>query len=320
MARVLVTGGAGFIGSTLGEVLLERGDHVGVLDDFNDFYAPAFKRGNVAEALKNPRYALHEGDICDEAVVKRVFEAFRPEVVVHLAARAGVRPSLQDPQLYNRVNVLGSQYILEACRQIGVSHLVFASSSSVYGGSMVTPFVETDPVMGPISPYAATKRMNELMAHVYSAVHGLNVTLLRFFTVYGPRQRPDMAIYKFTRLIDRGQEVPMYGDGSTRRDYTYIDDVIDGVVRAIDRPFRYEIINLGEDQTTSLRELIGLVAKHVGKEARIRQEPMQPGDVLATHANVEKARRLLGYAPKVSMDEGVARFVEWYRAHAADAH
>jgi UDP-glucuronate 4-epimerase len=312
MRRVLITGAAGFIGSHLTERLLARGDCLLGLDDFNDYYDPAIKRRNVAEALKNERFKLYEADICDEAALRHIFELERPDVVVHLAARAGVRPSLKDPNLYHRVNVIGGQHVLDACRDIRPSHLVFASSSSVYGGSTDVPFKEDNPVHRPISPYAATKRMNELQAHVYSHVHGLNVTMLRFFTVYGPRQRPDMAIYMFTKAILEGKPVAMFGDGSMRRDYTYIDDVIDGLVRCVDRPFRYEIFNLGEHHTTSLRELIDLIAKHCGKPARIEQKPKQPGDVEITYADIDHAREMLGYNPQFTMDEGIARFVAWY--------
>ncbi len=313
MKKVLVTGAAGFIGSHLAEALLARGDAVVGLDEFNDYYDPAIKRKNIAKALKHPRYQMVEADICDEPSLRAVFERERPEVVVHLAARAGVRPSLQDPNLYHRVNVIGGQHILDACRDYTPSHLVFASSSSVYGGSTAIPFTETDPVMRPISPYAATKRMNELQGHVYSHIYGVNVTMLRFFTVYGPRQRPDMAIRMFAKNLIEGRAIPMFGDGSTRRDYTYIDDIIDGVVRCVDRPFRYEIFNLGESHTTSLAELIELVAKHVGKPAVIDRKPLQPGDVEITYADVSHARELLGYAPCFSMDEGIKRFVAWYR-------
>jgi len=314
MKKVLVTGAAGFIGSHLAETLLARGDSVVGLDKFNDYYDPAIKRRNTAAALANPNYRLVEADICDEPSLRAVFESERPDVVVHLAARAGVRPSLQDPNLYHRVNVIGGQHILDACRDYKPSHLVFASSSSVYGGSTAVPFGETDPVMRPISPYAATKRMNELQGHVYSHIYGLNVTMLRFFTVYGPRQRPDMAIRMFVRNLLEGRAIPMFGDGSTRRDYTYIDDIIDGVVRCVDRPFRYEIFNLGESHTTSLAELIELIAKHTGKPALIDRRPLQPGDVDITYADVSHARELLGYAPRFTMDEGIGRFVAWYRA------
>lgn len=313
MKRVLITGAAGFIGSSLTDRLLARGDFVVGIDDFNAFYDPAVKRRNVADAMKHPNWRLYEMDICDEPRVREVFEQERPDVVVHLAARAGVRPSLQDPNLYNRVNVIGSQHILDGCRLVKPSHLVFASSSSVYGGSTRVPFTEEDPVMGPISPYAATKRMNELQAHVYSHIYGLRVTLLRFFTVYGPRQRPDMAIHKFIRLIEEGKPVPMFGDGSTRRDYTYIDDIVDGLEKALDTPFRYEIFNLGESRTTTLRDLIDMIAGCLGRPAQIDPQPLQPGDVPITYANIDKARRLLGYVPKFSMEEGVRRAVQWYR-------
>lgn len=313
MTKVLITGAAGFIGSSLTDYLIARGDSVAGLDEFNDYYDPAIKRRNIAAALSSGHFTLHEADICDEGRVRDVFAKEKPDVVVHLAARAGVRPSLQDPNLYHRVNVIGSQHILDACREFKPSHLVFASSSSVYGGCTETPFTETLDVSRPISPYAATKRMNELMAHVYSHVYGLKVTMLRFFTVYGPRQRPDMAIHKFIRLISEGKPVPMFGDGSTRRDYTYVDDIVDGLARTIDTPFPYEIINLGENHTTSLRELIDLIAKHMGKPARIEQQPLQAGDVSVTYANIDKARTLLGYNPTFTMDEGIRRSVKWFR-------
>ncbi len=315
MPRILVTGAAGFIGSTLVDRLLGRGDSVVGVDCFNDYYSPRIKRQNLAQALKSDRFSLHACDLEDEAALRDVFAQTRPEVVVHLAARAGVRPSLKDPNLYHRVNVIGSQHVLDACRDFTPSHLVFASSSSVYGGSREVPFSEDNPVRHPISPYAATKRMNELQAHVYSHIYGLRVTMLRFFTVYGPRQRPDMAIHRFTRLIDDGKPVPMFGDGATARDYTYIDDCIDGVVRAIDTPFGYEIINLGEHHTTPLRDLIALISDAVGKPAIIDRQPMQPGDVEMTFADIDRARNLLGYAPRVGMEEGIRRFVAWYRDH-----
>ena len=313
MKRVLVTGAAGFIGSHLTDALLARGDEVLGLDEFNDYYDPAVKRGNLAGALAQPGFALVEADICDEAALRAAFERFRPEVVVHLAARAGVRPSLQDPNLYHRVNVVGGQHILDACRDFGPSHLVFASSSSVYGGSTAVPFTEEDPVMRPISPYAATKRMNELQAHVYSHLYGLHVTMLRFFTVYGPRQRPDMAIHKFTRNLLRGEPIPVFGDGSTRRDYTYIDDIVQGLLGCVDTPLRYEILNLGESRTTTLAELVEMVARHAGRPAVIDRRPVQPGDVEITYADISRARRLVGYAPRFEMDEGIRRFVAWYR-------
>lgn len=320
MKRILVTGAAGFIGSHLVDTLLARGDEVLGVDNFNTYYDPAIKRGNLSQAEGMDRFSLSEIDICDEAALRGAFEAFQPEVVVHLAARAGVRPSLQDPNLYHRVNVIGGQHILDACRDFKTSHLVFASSSSVYGGSKEVPFRETDPVMTPVSPYAATKRMNELQAHVYHHIYGVRTTMLRFFTVYGPRQRPDMAIHKFTKMILAGEPIPMFGDGSTYRDYTYIDDIIDGVVRCVDTPFDYEIFNLGESHTTSLRELITLIERHTGREAIIDEQPMQAGDVEKTYANVDHARAKLGYAPRFTMDEGIKRFVAWYREAVLDRH
>ncbi len=313
MSRILITGVAGFIGSHLAERLLERGDQVTGFDNFNTYYSPSIKRANIAQAMAHENFSLFEGDLRNEEQVMQVFQQSSPDVVVHLAARAGVRPSLQDPNLYHQVNVIGSQHILDACREFKPSHLVFASSSSVYGGITETPFTETMDISRPISPYAATKRMNELMGHVYNHVYGLRVTMLRFFTVYGPRQRPDMAIHKFTRLIEDGEPVPMFGDGSTRRDYTYIDDIIDGLIRCVDRPFSYEIFNLGESQTTRLRDLIDLIARQLGKPAHIEVQPLQPGDVTVTYADVTKAKNLLGYAPQFDMEEGIRRFVDWFR-------
>ena len=312
MRKILITGAAGFIGSSLADRLLARGDAVIGVDNFNTYYDPAVKRANILSASAHDTYAMHEMDICDESAVLRLFEQERPDVVVHLAARAGVRPSLQDPNLYYRVNVIGSQHILDACRAVSPSHLVFASSSSVYGGCEEVPFTEDNPVSRPISPYAATKRMNELMAHVYNHIYGLRVTMLRFFTVYGPRQRPDMAIHKFTRRIHEELPVPMFGDGSTRRDYTYIDDILDGVMQAVDRPFQFEIFNLGEHQTTSLQELIDLIGAALGKPVKIDRQALQPGDVTITYADIQKARAMLDYAPKVPVSEGIPRFVEWY--------
>jgi UDP-glucuronate 4-epimerase len=313
MRKVLITGAAGFIGSSLADRLLERGDRVVGIDNFDPYYDTAIKRRNLESALAHDAYRFQELDILNEQAIFDLIGMERPDVIVHLAARAGVRPSLADPNLYHRVNVIGSQHIIDACRAFPVSHVVWASSSSVYGGSTAVPFTEEDPVMRPISPYAATKRMNELMGHVYSHIYGLNITMLRFFTVYGPRQRPDMAISKFTRLMDCGEPVPMYGDGTTRRDYTYIEDILDGLMKSVDTPFRYEIFNLGESRTITLREMIDTIARHVGKEARIDVQPLQPGDVEITYANIDKARRMLGYDPQFPFDEGVRRYVEWYR-------
>ncbi|HEU4402968.1 MAG TPA: GDP-mannose 4,6-dehydratase [Candidatus Polarisedimenticolia bacterium] len=313
MASILITGGAGFIGSHLAETLLDEGREVVVLDSFDDFYDPAVKRKNLEGLVGQPGFALVEGDIRDGKLVESVFSSHPIGVVVHLAARAGVRPSIQQPLLYADVNVNGTVVLLEACRHHGIGKFIFGSSSSVYGNNSKVPFSEKDEVDRPISPYAATKRAGELICATYHELHQLNIFALRFFTVFGPRQRPEMAIHKFTRLIDRGLPVPRFGDGSTRRDYTYISDIVAGVQRAIERVQGFEIINLGGSQTTSLKDLIVLLEGRLGKKAIIEEAPDQPGDVVATYADVAKARRLLGYEPKVPVTEGLARFVEWYR-------
>jgi UDP-glucuronate 4-epimerase len=316
-SHVLVTGGAGFIGSHLARRLLGRGDRVTVLDDFNDFYDPARKRANVAPYLAREDYRLLEGDIRDGAFVERAFAGGKFDAVVHLAARAGVRPSLRQPILYEEVNCIGTLRLLEAARRHGPAVFVFGSSSSVYGINAKVPFAEADPVDQPISPYATTKRAGELLCYNYHHLYGLRVACLRFFTVYGPAQRPEMAIHKFTDLLSRSERLPLYGDGSTRRDYTYIDDVVDGLVAALDLAPGFEIVNLGGAETTSLTELVSLLAGELGVEPRLEFLPPQPGDVPITYADVAKAGRLLGYAPRVPIREGVKRFVAWYREHRA---
>jgi UDP-glucuronate 4-epimerase len=313
MANILITGGAGFIGSHLTEALVRDGRDVVVLDNFDDFYLPDVKRRNLEPLKGRPGFTLMEGDIRDEAMVDHVFTSHPISVVVHLAARAGVRPSIEQPVLYSDVNVTGTAALLEACRKHGVAKFIFGSSSSVYGNNGKLPFSEKDEVDRPISPYAATKRAGELLCATYHELYRLNVFALRFFTVYGPRQRPEMAIHKFTRLIERGLPVPRFGDGSTRRDYTYISDIVNGVLRAIERVQGFEIINLGGSQTTRLDELIAWIEKHLGQKALVESEPVQAGDVVATYADVEKARRLLGFEPEVRPDEGIGRFVDWYR-------
>jgi UDP-glucuronate 4-epimerase len=314
MRRVLVTGGAGFIGSHLAERLLAEGSfEVTSLDSFDDFYDPRAKRRNVARAAAHPAYRLVEGDIRDEALVERVFSEGRFDTVVHIAARAGVRPSLERPLLYEDVNVRGTLVLLEAMRRHGPREIVFASSSSVYGESREVPFRETQPVDRPISPYAATKRACELLLATYEHLYGISAAVLRFFTVYGPRQRPDLAVAKFTRKIDCGEPVPVFGDGSARRDFTYIDDTIEGVRAAIDRCRGYEIYNLGESQTTSVLELISLIEGAIGKKATIERRPAEPGDVSITCADITKARERLGYCPKTPIAEGIRRYVAWYR-------
>lgn len=312
--RVLVTGAAGFIGSHVTERLLARGDSVVGLDNFNDFYDPALKRRNLAPSLAHPDFALVEGDLVDPAALARAFEVQRPDRVVHLAAWAGVRPSIDRPLLYQQVNVEGTTRVLEACRAHGVDRLVFASSSSVYGDRAEVPFRETDNVDHPVSPYAATKKAGELMCYTWHHLFGLHTHCLRFFTVYGPRQRPEMAIHKFARLMVAGRPVPMFGDGSTSRDYTYIDDIVDGVLASLDRCEGYRVYNLGESKTTRLDELIALIGAALGIEPRIERQPLQPGDVTRTFADVGRARAELGYDPQVSMPEGIARFVAWFRA------
>ncbi|MDZ7372505.1 MAG: GDP-mannose 4,6-dehydratase [candidate division KSB1 bacterium] len=311
--RILVTGGAGFIGSHLCEKLLARGDTVVCIDDFNDYYDPRIKRRNLAGCVGDPRFRLVEGDIREERVLEEAFSMGPFDVVAHLAARAGVRPSIRDPLLYEQVNVHGTTLLLEWMRRTGVQRMVFASTSSVYGANRKVPFSETDPVDNPISPYAATKKACELICYTYYHLFGIHTTCLRFFTVYGPRQRPDMAIHRFTRLIDTGKPVPMYGDGTSRRDYTYIDDVLQGVLRAIDGCEGYEIYNLGEARTVALAELIRLLEGLLGKKAKIQQLPEQPGDVPVTFADIRKAREKLGYDPQVPIEEGLRRFVQWYQ-------
>jgi UDP-glucuronate 4-epimerase len=311
--HVLVTGGAGFIGSHLTRRLLGRGDRVTVLDDFNDFYDPARKRRNVAPFLADPAYGLVEGDIRDEALVDRLFAEGRFDAVVHLAARAGVRPSLSEPILYEDVNCIGTLRLLEAAKRHGPQTFVFGSSSSVYGINEKVPFAESDLVDLPISPYATTKRTGELLCFNYHHLYRINCTCLRFFTVYGPAQRPEMAIHKFTDLIARGKAVPLFGDGSTRRDYTYVDDIVDGIVAALDLAPGFEILNLGGAETTALRDLVSMIAAELEVEPRIDYLPEQPGDVPITYADVTKARRVLGYSPRVPIREGIARFVAWYR-------
>src|SRR5262245_6381345 len=312
-AGILVTGGAGFIGSHLVEALLREGRDVVVLDNFDNFYDPAVKRRNIAAFAGDPGFTLVEGDIRDERCVESIFGSHPIGVVVHLAARAGVRPSIEQPLLYSDVNLNGTVVLLEACRRHDVGKFVFGSSSSVYGNNPKVPFSEKDDVERPISPYAATKRAGELLGATYHALYRLNVFCLRFFTVYGPRQRPEMAIHKFTRFIDRGLPLPRFGDGSTRRDYTYVDDVIAGVMRAVERVQGYEILNLGGSRTTRLSELIAHLERLLDRKAVIEGQPDQPGDVVTTWADVAKAQRLLEYEPKIGIEEGLARFVDWYR-------
>jgi UDP-glucuronate 4-epimerase len=316
-SHVLITGGAGFIGSHLTHRLLERGDRVTVLDDFNDFYDPRRKRENVAPFLESPEYELVEGDIRDAELVESVFERGSFDTVVHLAARAGVRPSLREPILYEETNCIGTIRLLEASRRWGPEKFIFGSSSSVYGTNEKVPFAETDEINQPISPYATTKRTGELLCYNYHHLYGMRIACLRFFTVYGPAQRPEMAIHTFTDLLARGEPVTMYGDGSSSRDYTFIDDIIDGVVASVDLAPPFEILNLGGAETTSLSDLIHWIAEELDVQPVIETVPDQPGDVPITYADVSKAAEVLGYSPKVPIREGLRRFVAWYRQKAS---
>ncbi|MFN2510498.1 MAG: GDP-mannose 4,6-dehydratase [Pyrinomonadaceae bacterium] len=320
MKNILITGGAGFIGSHLVDHLLAEGDWaVTVVDDFNDFYAPEIKRHNVRGHQENPDYKLIEADIRVPTALEPVFNQTQFEAIVHLAARAGVRPSLSDPQLYAETNINGTVNLLEEARRHRVKQFVFGSSSSVYGINAKVPFSEEDPIRQPISPYAATKAAGELLCHTYSHLYDLRTVCLRFFTVYGARQRPDLAIHKFARLISEGKPIPVFGDGGSSRDYTYIDDIIAGVRAAIDfDQTNYDVFNLGESRTVELRELISLIELELGQKAIIESQPWQPGDVPQTFADISKARRLLGYNPQTQIEDGIRKFVEWFRRPGAD--
>ncbi len=318
-SHVLITGGAGFIGSHLTRRLLERGDRVSVLDDFNGFYDPALKRANVAPFVGRDDYRLKEGDIRDAELVDRLFRDGRFDQVVHLAARAGVRPSLSEPILYEEVNCIGTLHLLEAARRHGPETFIFGSSSSVYGINRKVPFSETDEVNQPISPYATTKRTGELLCFNYHHLYGLKTACLRFFTVYGPAQRPEMAIHKFTDQLAKGQPLTLFGDGNSRRDYTFVSDIIDGIVATMELAPGFEILNLGGAETTALKDLVSWLAEELGVEPRIERQPDQPGDVPITYADVSKAGRLLGYSPKVPIREGLREFVRWYRDMAGEA-
>jgi UDP-glucuronate 4-epimerase len=315
MKNILITGGAGFIGSHLVDRLMaEDGWRITVVDDFNDFYDPAIKRENVRARLANPNFKLVEADIRNYDALAQVFGDTAFDCIVHLAARAGVRPSLKQPRLYVETNVNGTLNLLERARTHGVKQFVFGSSSSVYGMNSKVPFSEDNPIFNPISPYAATKAAGELLCHSYAHLYDMRIVCLRFFTVYGARQRPDLAIHKFAKLISAGKPIPVFGDGTTRRDYTYIDDIIAGVRAAIDYDqSNYEIINLGESRTVALSELISLLEKSLDQHAAIDQQPVQPGDVPRTFADITKARRLLGYNPQTQIEEGMGKFVEWFR-------
>jgi len=309
--RILVTGGAGFIGSHLVEHLLAAGHKVAIIDDFDDFYDPRIKHANIAGLAKD--VTVHHADLRDEASVRNLFRREKFEVIAHLAARAGVRPSIQHPQLYYDTNVTGTLHLLEAARVTGVKKFIFASSSSVYGASKIVPFSEDQHLTQTLSPYAATKIAGEFLCSTYSHLYQLRVVALRYFTVYGPRQRPDLAIHQFTRRIHAGQPIEQFGDGTTRRDYTYIDDVIQGTMAALqyEGP-RFDMFNLGENETIQLKDLIVAIENALGKKAKINQLPEQPGDMPLTCADISKARKLLGYNPTTDLRKGLSKFIDWF--------
>jgi UDP-glucuronate 4-epimerase len=315
---IVVTGAAGFIGSHLVERLLERGDRVVGIDNFDPFYPRALKDRNLAPALANDRYTFIEADCAEPEQIRNALAGHVVDAVVHLAAKAGVRPSIADPLAYTRANIVATQVLLEAASQRGIKRFIFGSSSSVYGNNEKVPFSETDSVDRPISPYAATKRAGEVLCHAYHHLHGMGILSLRFFTVYGPRQRPDLAIRKFSELMLSNQPIPFYGDGTSERDYTWIGDIIQGVEAAIDRsqtvPGEFEIINLGESRTTSLTRLVDLIAEAAGIQPILQRLPLQPGDVNRTFADVTKARALLGYRPTTPVEVGIPRFIEWLKS------
>ncbi|OGI00749.1 MAG: epimerase [Candidatus Melainabacteria bacterium GWF2_32_7] len=311
----LITGGAGFIGSHLTDKLI-KDNKVICLDDFNDFYSPDIKRNNIKKHLNNSNYKLYEYDIVDYENIKKIFEENKIDCIIHLAARAGIRPSLTDPILYTKTNIVGTVNLLDLAKDYKINKFIMGSSSSVYGERTDDPFNEEMIINKPISPYAATKASNEQMCYTYSHLYGINIVCLRFFTVYGPRQRPDLAIHKFARLIDEGKPIPVFGDGTTKRDYTFIDDILSGIINSIEyNKTPYEIINLGESQTVELNYLIELLEKEIGKKAIIERKPLQPGDVPITYADISKARNLLNYNPEIKIEKGIKLFIEWFNAY-----
>lgn len=309
--KILVTGGAGFIGSHLCEALLKKGEEVIIIDDFNDFYNPKLKEQNINKIKTKVR--LYRTDIRNASELNVIVKKEKPEKIVHLAARAGVRPSMENPNLYEEVNVKGTLNLLEAARTNNVRQFIFGSSSSVYGIRNNGPFSEEEKTDSQISVYGATKKAGEVLCHSYAHAYRLPTTCLRFFTVYGPRQRPDLAIHKFTRLIMENQEVPMFGDGTTMRDYTYVGDIVDGILKALTKEFPYEIINLGNNKPITLKVLISHIEKATGKKAKVKKLPDQLGDVPLTYANISKAKNLLGWKPETPFEEGLKRFVEWFK-------
>ena len=318
--KILLTGGAGFIGSHLAEALVRGGAKLTIVDSLDPFYSPAWKRANLEDVRRAGRFDFTEADICHAPRVRELFRAFRPDTVIHLAARAGVRPSIEQPQLYERVNVSGTLNLLDLCREFRVQNFIFGSSSSVYGASSKAPFVENEMNLQPISPYAATKIAGEMLCCTYAHLYPISMISLRFFTVYGPRQRPDLAIHKFTALIEAGKPVPVYGDGSAGRDYTYVTDIVAGILGALEFTppvvdgARFEIFNLGNSHPLTLNEMISAIEKATGHKAKRSPQPMQPGDVPLTWADLSKSKAALGYAPTITFEEGLQSFLDWYRS------
>ena len=311
--KIFLTGGAGFIGSHLTRSLLSQGHSVVCIDNLNDFYDPSIKVNNLKEFESNRAYHFYQNDIRDKGAVELIFNTHKIDLVIHLAAQAGVRPSIDDPELYYAVNIMGTLNILEQMKASGCKKMIFGSSSSVYGNNKQTPFSEKHPVDNPISPYAATKKSGELLCHTFHKLYNIDIFCLRFFSVYGPGQRPEMAIAKFTKAIFDGNPIPMFGDGSSERDYTYVDDIVKGILLSIKHLKGFEILNIGESSTISLKNLIQLIEQICEKKAIVNQLPMQAGDVRITYADISKANSLIGYAPKTSIEEGVRRYVNWYR-------
>ena len=309
----LVTGGAGFIGSHLSEKLLKEGYKVICLDNFANNYDPAIKKNNIKKALQNDNYTLIKGDILDKEKLEEVFEKYEINKIVHLAALAGVRTSLKNPQEYIDVDIKGTVNLLEKAQQHNIENFVFASSSSVYGDNKKTPFKETHNTNNQVSPYAAAKKCAEIYCHTYHKLYNIPISVLRFFTVYGPRQRPEMAIHKFTRRIMNNESVPMFGDGSSERDYTYISDIVNGILLSLKNPSPFEIFNLGNSKKIKLKNLIKLIEEKTNKKANIKKLPFQKGDVSVTYADISKSKKILGYEPKVSIEEGIEKFVDWYK-------
>jgi len=314
---IAVTGGAGFIGSHVCEALLGKGLDVVCIDNFNDYYNPKFKEENISECLKNKNFKLHRKDITNINDLRTVFKKNKIEKVIHLAARAGVRPSIEQPVLYEQANVLGTLNMLMMAKDFKAENFVFGSSSSIYGNTKEIPFSESSKTDSPVSPYAATKKSAELMCHAYSHMYNIPMTCLRLFTAYGPRGRPDMAPYKFTELIYNNKELEMFGDGKTKRDYTYVKDIVDGILAAVGKEFKFEVINLGNSKPVELRQFISIIEENLGKKAKIKKMPLQPGEVDVTYADVKKAERLLTWKPKTDIKNGMKKFIEWYKNERA---